>query len=94
VACNTILNALFAAFLIWAIAPTNVSVAGPENTGAGPQLAYALVIPAYWALVTIVPTLALTSRRIHDAEHKIGYILLAITPFVVLLMTAGFIAVI
>jgi len=50
-----------------------------------PPSAGAIVVFSLWAvfgLVTIVPSLALLARRLHDTDHSAGWIFIALVPFV------------
>ena len=48
-------------------------------TGAGVVV---LIIIVLWALATIIPTLALTVRRLHDTDHAGWWIFIGLIPIV------------
>jgi uncharacterized membrane protein YhaH (DUF805 family) len=57
-------------------------VIGPQQQpAAGPRATFGLILVVIWALATIVPSLALTVRRLHDSNKSGWMILLGLIPF-------------
>ncbi|HEY4269263.1 MAG TPA: DUF805 domain-containing protein [Galbitalea sp.] len=48
----------------------------------GPGFPIYVTITSLWGLATIVPTLALTWRRLHDTNRSGGFFFLSLIPFV------------
>jgi uncharacterized membrane protein YhaH (DUF805 family) len=57
---------------------------GASSNGSGPGAVavIAAVFGIVWGLATIIPTLALLARRLHDANYSGWFMLLALIPFV------------
>lgn len=60
------------------------TVAGAGSDGSGPSALGVVVaiLAVAWGLGTIVPSLALLARRLHDANYSGWLMLLALVPFV------------
>ena len=52
-----------------------------DGTTAGPGAGIGTLLLVIWGLGTIVPSLALTVRRLHDSNKSGGLILLGLIPF-------------
>lgn len=61
-------------------AGSTTSAYGTTAPGPGAVIGYILI--ALWLLVTIVPSLALISRRLHDANFSAWLMLIGLVPFV------------
>jgi uncharacterized membrane protein YhaH (DUF805 family) len=59
-----------------------VGNAGSNGSGPGGLTVFALILSILWLLATIVPSLALVVRRLHDANYNGWFILLGLIPFV------------
>lgn len=56
---------------------------GPNGTSTpGPGMMIGLILAAIWFLAVLVPSLAVTVRRLHDANFSGWMILLGLIPFV------------
>lgn len=51
------------------------------TTASGPGAVIGTILAVLWGLVTIVPSLALTARRLHDVNMSAWLILLVLVPF-------------
>lgn len=58
---------------------TSSSLAGTAN--AGPGSIFGTILLVIWGLATLVPSLALTVRRLHDGNFSGWLVLLALVPF-------------
>lgn len=58
---------------------TTVSADGTPVPGPGATVG--LILAIVWGLATIVPSLALTARRLHDVNLSGWFVLLGIVPF-------------
>lgn len=76
VAVSIVLNIIISA---GAPATTASSLGGGPANGPGATFGYILL--AIWGLATIVPSLALTVRRLHDSNKSGWMILLGLIPF-------------
>jgi uncharacterized membrane protein YhaH (DUF805 family) len=56
------------------VSSTGATVPGPGFTAIG-------ILILLWGLATIIPTIALASRRLHDANFSALFILLGLIPF-------------
>ena len=74
------------AVIFYAIGGLAGGVYGPANgSGAltlGPGYGIYETLSLVWGLATIVPTLALTWRRLHDSDHSGGFFFLFLIPLV------------
>lgn len=52
------------------------------NPTMGPGMMLGMILLVIWGLATVVPSLALTVRRLHDANYPGTMILLGLIPFV------------
>jgi uncharacterized membrane protein YhaH (DUF805 family) len=60
---------------------SGATVAADGSAVPGPGAAVGLVLLAIWGLATIVPSLALTVRRLHDVNLSGWLVLLGLVPF-------------
>ncbi|WP_138445276.1 DUF805 domain-containing protein [Sinomonas susongensis] len=76
---------------IWTGMVTTTDANGVTSTAPGPLAVIGFILIGVWSLAIIVPTLALTVRRLHDVNLSGWMILLGLVPFVggiiVLIMT-------
>jgi len=57
------------------------TVAADGTPVPGPGATVGLILAIVWGLATIVPSLALTARRLHDVNLSGWFVLLGIVPF-------------
>jgi uncharacterized membrane protein YhaH (DUF805 family) len=76
VAVGIIINIITAA-----VGASGATVAADGSAVPGPGAAVGLVQLAIWGLATIVPSLALTVRRLHDVNLSGWLVLLGLVPF-------------
>jgi uncharacterized membrane protein YhaH (DUF805 family) len=76
VAVGIIINIITAA-----VGASGATVAADGSAVPGPGAAVSFVLLAIWGLATIVPSLALTVRRLHDVNLSGWLVLLGLVPF-------------
>lgn len=74
----------------WTLAAVGVSIvlniisavtASPSSTGTGGTSIFGTILLVIWGLATIIPSLALTVRRLHDGNFSGWLLLLVLIPF-------------
>lgn len=66
-------------FLIMAVGGTMEYGEQPEM---GPLASVAIIAMFVWAIATIIPSLAVTFRRLHDTDHSAWWILIGFVPII------------
>lgn len=73
----------FLVSLVWMVIANMVAAASLEGSaGFDPVSTIVLLVLGAWALATIIPTFAVTIRRLHDTDHSGFWILIGFMPVV------------
>lgn len=73
----------FLVSLVWMVIANMVAAASLEGSaGFDPVSTIVLLVLGAWALATIIPTFAVTIRRLHDTDHSGFWILIGFIPVV------------
>lgn len=48
----------------------------------GPLVSVVMIAMFIWAIATIIPSLAVTFRRLHDTDHSAWWILIGLVPII------------
>lgn len=72
------------AFLFTALVSTGISIVAPGSVDqvSGIEIQQASVLSNLWTLATLLPTLSITWRRLHDVDKSGGWFFFSFLPIV------------
>ncbi|WP_295839636.1 DUF805 domain-containing protein [uncultured Microbacterium sp.] len=62
------------------LAPALAAIEAPTAAATGTELAVPMLLDGLWLILTLVPTLSVTVRRLHDTNRSAVFLLLAVVP--------------